>query len=300
MIKNSKVSIIIPVYNGANFLAQAIDSVLRQTYQNIEIIVVNDGSKDYGATERIAQSYGRKIRYFSKSNGGVSSALNFGIKKMTGDYFSWLSHDDIYLPGRVQTQIDFLKNQPPNTILYSDFEFIDSDNRHLATINIVPPRDDQFVYTLIMRRFLHGCTVMIPKEAFQKTGEFNENLKNCQDYEMWLRMSKQGFIFHHLNQVLVQGRIHPNQGGNLRKEIQFKDEEQVYQWVLANFSPEEIFGKVKDKAQYYFNLALGCKKAGLPKTGELARKLGRKNLSYQNYFPNWLYYFYCNWWDKKR
>ena len=87
------VSIIIPVYNGANYLREAIDSALAQTYSNFEVIVVNDGSNDGGETDRIATSYGEKIRYFRKENGGVASALNMGIKHMKGDYFSWLSHD---------------------------------------------------------------------------------------------------------------------------------------------------------------------------------------------------------------
>ena len=83
---NPKVSIIIPVYNGSNYLKEAIDSALEQTYKNIEIIVVNDGSRDNGATEKIVKSYGDRIRYYKKDNGGVSTALNLGIEKMTGEY----------------------------------------------------------------------------------------------------------------------------------------------------------------------------------------------------------------------
>ena len=89
------VSIVIPVYNGSNFVREAIDSALAQTYDNVEIIVVNDGSTDEGKTREIALSYGDKIRYFEKPNGGVSSALNMGISNMQGQYFSWLSHDDM-------------------------------------------------------------------------------------------------------------------------------------------------------------------------------------------------------------
>ena len=97
-----KVSIIIPVYNGENYLAEAIESALAQSYDNLEVIVINDGSKDN--TEKIALSYGKKIKYFHKSNGGVSSALNLGIEKMTGDYFSWLSHDDLYYENKIDKQ----------------------------------------------------------------------------------------------------------------------------------------------------------------------------------------------------
>ena len=80
------VSIVIPVYNGSNFLRDAIDSALAQTYPRVEVIVVNDGSTDGGATEAIAKSYGSRIRYFAKENGRVASAVNYGIANMNGDY----------------------------------------------------------------------------------------------------------------------------------------------------------------------------------------------------------------------
>lgn len=102
------VSIVIPVYNGSNYLSEAIDSALSQTYENVEIIVVNDGSPDNGKTEEIAFSYGDKIRYFKKENGGSSSALNFGIKQMHGEWFSWLSHDDLYYPEKIEKQITYI------------------------------------------------------------------------------------------------------------------------------------------------------------------------------------------------
>ena len=119
---NPKVSIIIPVYNGSNYLREAIDSALAQTYKNLEILVINDGSNDKGKTDKIAKSYGNKIRYFKKENGGVATALNLGIKKMTGEYFSWLSHDDLYYPNKVKKQIRFLKTlDDKNVVLYGDY-----------------------------------------------------------------------------------------------------------------------------------------------------------------------------------
>ena len=87
---NPKVSIVIPVYNGEDYVNEAIDSALAQTYENCEVIVVNDGSTDN--TEAIVKTYGNKIRYFSKENGGVSSALNVGIEHMEGEYFQYLPH----------------------------------------------------------------------------------------------------------------------------------------------------------------------------------------------------------------
>ena len=93
---DKKVTILIPVYNGSNYLKEAIESALAQTYKNKEIIVVNDGSTDNGKTKEIALSYKDKIKYYEKENGGAPTALNYGIERMTGDYLSWLSHDDLY------------------------------------------------------------------------------------------------------------------------------------------------------------------------------------------------------------
>ena len=106
--KEPLVSIVIPVYNGSNYMREAIDSALAQTYRNIEVIVVNDGSRDDGATDAIARSYGDRIRYIPKENGGSSSALNTGIRNMKGDWFSWLSHDDLYAPEKVEKQVELL------------------------------------------------------------------------------------------------------------------------------------------------------------------------------------------------
>ena len=133
---NPQVSIVIPVYNGSNYLADAIDSTLAQTYTNTEVIVINDGSNDGDKTEKIALSYGNQIRYFAKENGGVSSALNLGIQKAEGEYISWLSHDDAYLPDKIQTQIEHLKDTSRDTILFSDYEIIDENSNFVRKVKI--------------------------------------------------------------------------------------------------------------------------------------------------------------------
>lgn len=102
-------SIVIPVYNGADYLKEAVDSALGQTYPNCEVIVVNDGSADGGRTERAALSYGDRIRYFSKENGKVSTALNLGLKNMRGEYFAWLSHDDVFYADKIEKQIQAME-----------------------------------------------------------------------------------------------------------------------------------------------------------------------------------------------
>ena len=112
-------------------MREAIDSALAQTYPNLEVIVVNDGSRDNGLTEEIARSYGERIRYFSKPNGGVSSALNMGIRNMRGEYFSWLSHDDVYEPDKIAKQVEVLQGCDKQTVIcciYDCFQIINLCN----------------------------------------------------------------------------------------------------------------------------------------------------------------------------
>ena len=210
---SKKVSIIIPVYNGANYMREAIDSALAQTYKNIEIIVVNDGSNDDGATREIALSYGDKIKYIEKENGGVSTALNLAIDNMTGDYFSWLSHDDLYYPTKVERQIEEIKKYDDHTILFSDFDLIDLEGKRFETCrydhDLLTKKPD---YALL-RGMLGGISLLIPKEAFEVCGKFDEKLRCVQDYLKWFEFLDH-YTFRHMPEVLTATRIHPNQVTN--------------------------------------------------------------------------------------
>jgi glycosyltransferase involved in cell wall biosynthesis len=204
------------VYNGANYLAEAVDSALAQTYNNIEIIVINDGSNDGGETERIAKSYGTKIKYYAKDNGGVASALNLGVEKMTGSYFSWLSHDDKYLPGKIEKQIDFLstlKGDKRRIVLYSDYELIDPNGKLIERrVQDHKMLENSPIYGLL-RGIVNGITMLIPREVFVTHGDFNVALQCTQDYDMWFRIFDD-YKFTHQQEILSQTRIHPNQDTN--------------------------------------------------------------------------------------
>lgn len=236
----AKVSIIIPVYNGANYLKEAIESALLQTYQNIEIIVINDGSNDNGATEAIALSFGDRIRYFSKPNGGVASALNVGISKMTGDYFSWLSHDDLYVKDKIELQIKTLsKINNDKVVIYSNYSIFTTDPNKdmLQTMKGVPP--SEFRYWLTFENRLHGCTLLIPKSAFEEWGFFDENLCTTQDYDLWFRIA-QSYQFIHLPENLVKSRSHSEQGSIKMKDIALKECNDLLSYFVKQLSTVEI------------------------------------------------------------
>ena len=233
MVFEPKISIVIPVYNGANYLREAVDSALRQTYENVEIIVVNDGSNDGNETEKIAKSYGNRIRYFYKENGGVASALNYGIRNMTGEYFSWLSHDDVYYPFKLERQVKLVSRLTnKDVILYSDFELIDSAGNRLSKVAI-DSRITKTPLRAILSTSIHGCTTFAPKEVFDSVGLFNEDLKTTQDNEMWLRMYMKGYSFIHLPEILIRSRVHEAQGQRKLADINRTETKKFYSWALA-------------------------------------------------------------------
>lgn len=210
---NPLVSIIIPVYNGEKYLEEAIESALKQTYDNIEIIVVNDGSKDN--TDKIAKKFDKKIRYFKKENGGVSSALNMAIREMKGEFFSWLSHDDLYLPNKIEKQIEYFKKIKDNkTILYSDYLLINNLSNIIGLGKKNHTELESNPEYSLLTGAVNGITLLIPKIAFDEVGIFNESLKCTQDYDMWLRM-QQHFRFVHMPCCLACTRLHENQDSNL-------------------------------------------------------------------------------------
>ena len=211
---NPLVSIIIPVYNGANFVREAIDSALAQTYKNIEIIVVNDGSTDN--TEEILKSYGNKITFYTKPNGGVSSALNYGIKKMKGEYFSWLSHDDLYAKNKVTAVVEYLvKHNLLNkkVIPYSDFALIDIKGKPITDVKFNHEYVNQRPELALLRGLINGNSLLIPKSAFNTYGGFDTKLKCTQDYEKWFEFIKT-YTFVHVPKVLVKTRYHKGQVSN--------------------------------------------------------------------------------------
>lgn len=251
---NPKVSIIIPVYNGANYLSEAIDSALAQTYKNIEIIVVNDGSSDGGATEKIAKTYGERIRYFWKENGGVSSALNYGIKKMTGEWFSWLSHDDLYLPKKIAHSVEQLNKQDKSsrekTIVYTDGQLIKFDGTKIKSFHNYFKEErvysgEEVAYAIACKGTLCGCCLLIHRSAFEAVGFFDEKLRYSQDSLMWYLLFLSGYGVYYSSHKDVSSRVHPQQVTNTRHELFYKDSLYVAEKIAPLFikteNPKRLF-----------------------------------------------------------
>jgi len=263
---NPKVSIIIPVYNGENYLKDAIDSALSQTYTNIEIIVVDDGSID--ETEKVARSYGNKIKYYKKENGGTSSALNYGIKKMDGEYFSWLSHDDLYEKNKIEVQVKKLSEQNDKKVIVScNVKVVDANLNEISIMK----KDEKLLESSALLFLaldtdtgLNGCSLLIPKTCLDNVGNFDENCLCTQDYDMWFRLTK-FYKFINCSEVLVLSRRHDKQDSVTKTDICTEEADELHARMLSTFEDISNLKKYIDE-EYLISKYILYKISGYRKT----------------------------------
>jgi glycosyltransferase involved in cell wall biosynthesis len=268
------VSIVIPAYNGSNYLRDAIDSALAQTYPNVEVIVVNDGSRDEGATEDIARSYGDRIRYIYKDNGGVATALNLGIQEMKGEYFSWLSHDDMYLPKRIEKAIEALRQEQDMTrLVYSEYDLLDVEsgtsfsNRLSATYSEQQLTNGVFP---VIQQLIHGCDLLIHRTHFDRVGSFNEELRTTQDYDLWFRMFRyQKLLF--IPDSLVISRIHGEQGSKTDSRFRLEQSD-LHISFMNRLTEQEMVSMYGSQYNYYYRLSCFFKGSGMQTAYQLANE----------------------------
>ena len=206
------VSVVIPVYNSEKFLEECLDSILTQTYQNIEIIAVDDGSTD--SSPDILERYSDKINIISQKNQGLASALNLGISKMKGDWFKWFSPDDVMYSNTIEILIDEAKN-PPSTILYSNWNIIDETGnilREFHESNYNELSEFDFNLRLLDGQQINVNTTLIPAIFLKKYGIRELDEPVAIDYDFFLRSALLHDVrFHLISQPLVKYRIHSDQ-----------------------------------------------------------------------------------------
>jgi glycosyltransferase involved in cell wall biosynthesis len=206
------VSIVIPIYNSEQFLKESLESVINQTYQNIEIICVNDGSTDNSL--EILKSYSDKITIISQENRGLASALNAGIKQMKGKWFKWFSPDDMMYTHTIETLVHTAKKYP-NTIVYSNWEIIDEDSKKLRDFqesNYNELSDFEYNVRLLDGQQINVNTSLIPSTLFQKCSIRELNDPVAVDYDFFLHAALLCDIkFYLIQESLIKYRIHTKQ-----------------------------------------------------------------------------------------
>ena len=203
-----RVSVVIPTYNRARCLAEAVDSVLAQEEAEVELIVVDDGSTD--GTAHMLAGYGEAIRVLRQENRGVSAARNAGIAAAQAELLAFLDSDDVWLPGKLRAQVDFFAARPEALICQTEELWVKNGRR------VNPGRRHRKRGGMIFEASLELClvspsAVMIRRELFERVGRFDEGLPACEDYDLWLRVSRR-FPVHLIEAALIVKRGgHPDQ-----------------------------------------------------------------------------------------
>ncbi|OQX86413.1 MAG: hypothetical protein B6D55_06150 [Candidatus Omnitrophica bacterium 4484_70.2] len=198
------VSVIITTFNRPIFLEKALKSVVNQTYKNIEIIIIDDGSTidNYKIVKKF---YKEKIRinYLKlKKNSGAPYARNFGIKVSNGKYICFLDDDDEWLPEKLQKQIEKFKNIPENVaLLYTGGYIKNAKGEIIETFR--PAREGKVLKFLLEENFIPFSSVMIKKKCFQNTGMFDTKLYSCQDWDLWIRISSKHYEIDFVEEYLT-------------------------------------------------------------------------------------------------
>jgi glycosyltransferase involved in cell wall biosynthesis len=217
------ISVIIPTYNSAAFVPQAIESVRQQTYEYFEIIVIDDGSTDH--TEAVLQPYLNSIRYFKKSNGGPSAARNLGIAKARGEFIAFQDADDLWLPEKLQVQMDYLATHPEIAVVYTDLiQFNHQGQVSFSLTERYGAIPSGYIFEeLLVNHAVTLSSVIVRRSCIDEVGGFDESLIGAEDYNFYLRMARR-FQFGFLNQPLVQKRLHTH---NLSDNLEQMCEDEI-------------------------------------------------------------------------
>jgi len=237
-----KASIVIPVYNAEKYVNECINSALNQSYSDIEIIAVNDGSTDNSL--KILENYSDKIKIISKENGGTPTALNAGIKAMKGEWFKWLSADDVLKKDAIEVLVNEAKkiDDFKSCIFYSNYDLIDQDSNIIGefiepNFNELSPFERNVI--LLDHFYGNGTTSLIHKSIFEQYGHFDEKIGFQEDYEFWLKCCLlHNCKLHLIPKNLAQYRIHESQLTKKKIDESLSHAETVRKLVLSKLDSD--------------------------------------------------------------
>jgi glycosyltransferase involved in cell wall biosynthesis len=244
MSKRPRVTVVMPVYNNAPYVAAAIDSILRQTFVDFELLIVNDGSTD-STTKTVAGFSDPRLRLINREHRGLVASLNQGLAMASGEYVAIMHGDDVAFPTRLSRQVEFLSNHPEVGILGTAYRIIDMDGRNRE--KIVLPCDDLDIRwtTLLGNPFAHPTVMMRHQVIWDNGLYYRETFDIDEDYELWSR-----FIFYaraaNLRSPLLKYRVHYHSRTGQYRQIQLEQHDAIalrtirQQLPEFNITPEEV------------------------------------------------------------
>lgn len=216
-IKPPLISIVMPTRNHARFIRAAIDSVLEQNYQNVELIVMDGASTD--GTVEILKSYGNKIQWISAPDGGQTDAINKGMVKAKGEILAYLNSDDVLLQNALEKTVTFFQSYPECDLVYGNADYIDINSNVIGSYATA-----EFSF----ERLMQDCCICQPaafwrRRIAERVGPFNSELQTAMDYEYWLRIANSGGIIYHTFEKLAQSRLHNDAKTLAMRGVIFKE-----------------------------------------------------------------------------
>lgn len=259
---NVKVSAIIPTYNRAKYVVEALESALKQSYTNYEILIIDDGSTDH--TKEVLKPFilANQIIYIYKANGGPASARNAGIKITRGEYIAFLDSDDLWLPDKLEQQVKYLDEHKDVGLVFTDEVVFTDDkagnNKEIARVIFRSnyPGNDLSFKALFMGNYIPILTVMVRRTCIQDVGYFDESPDlrlGGEDYEMWLRIARR-YKIGHLPKILAQYRHHTQNVLGLDLENTYMGNIRAIQKLLNLYPniPEELHLNMKQHYRSYY------------------------------------------------
>lgn len=199
------VSVLVPLYQAGRWIADALDSVLAQSFEDFEVIVVDDGSTDDGG--EIARSYAardERVRYLWQENTGLPGARNRGLAVARATYIGFLDADDEWLPQKLERQLPLAGDH----VLYADAYLLRGDERSTERItDNVPAVSGDVLDPLLERNIVPVVTALLPRALLERFGGFDVTQRQVEDWDLWLRMSASGVQFHHLPEPVALYRV---------------------------------------------------------------------------------------------
>ena len=252
-MKKPLVSVIIPVFNGQKYLKNAVESVEKNSYKNLELILVNDGSKDKSKELclKLKKKY-KNIRFFSfKKNRGLSNVLNYAIKKAKGKHIARLNQDDVMTSTRLSSQVYFLENNPDHVLVGGNLELVDNTGKSMDILSY-PQTDQEIRNNWLYLNAFADPAVMYKKSAFLKAGNYDQNFYPADDYHLWFRIGQYGKLAN-LNIVVTKFMVHDKAATVRLHKKMIESTKKIHEWAAENIQRPTVLIKIFWFIQYYLS-----------------------------------------------
>jgi glycosyltransferase involved in cell wall biosynthesis len=220
-----KVSVVIPLYNGAIYIRRAIETLLAQTYKDFEIVVIDDGSSD--ASRDIVMAFSeldKRVRYFYQKNEGIVGALNHGLSRASGEYIAFCDQDDWWLPEKLKIEVGFLDKNSGIDLVYADCFMFENGSIKKNTfarsrnLNFCRSSDGDCCMQMFWKNFIPApLTILMRRTVFEKIGNFDKHFSFAYDYHYWLLALRRGMSVDYINEPLAVWRDRPEDPSKVRE-----------------------------------------------------------------------------------